>query len=293
MSLVVDAHQHFWTYGTYQTSWMDTAPYAGDAAFQPLRRCFQPEDLAPELKACGVHYTVTIEAGDGFAENGALLGNARDHPWIAGVVGWVPLANPDDVERMLEARAGQAAFVGIRHLINLEPDPDWVVRPDVLRGLRVLADHRLTFDYVGILPRHLEHLPVVAQRFPDLRIVIDHLGGPPIGAGEFEPWSSLLARAAGLPNVFAKLSGLDTGGGDAWEAKDIAPYVDRALELFGPGRLMFGSNWPVCGVCGGYGKVWREINRALAHLSSDERDRILGGTAVAFYRLPVQAGAGG
>jgi L-fuconolactonase len=287
MSLVVDAHQHFWTYGTYQTSWMEVPPYAGDPAFQPLRRSFQPDDLEPELKAAGVHCTVTIEAADDPAENQTLLANAHNHDWIAGVVGWAPLAHPNDVERALDARAHQPALVGIRHLVNVEPDPDWIIRPDVLNGLQVLASRRLTFDYVGILPRHLEHVPLVAQRVPDLRIVIDHLGKPPIAAGEFEPWSSLLARAARMPNVYAKVSGLDAGGADEWTAADIAPYIDHALELFGPERLMFGSDWPVANLRGGYSKVWRETNLALAPLSPHERDLILGGTAIEFYRLHV------
>jgi L-fuconolactonase len=287
MRLVVDAHQHFWTYGTYQTSWMEVPPYAGDPAFEPLRRSFQPDDLMPDLKAAGVHCTVTIEAADGLAENEALLANAHSHDWIAGVVGWVPLAHPSDVEQALDARAGEPALVGIRHLVNVEPDPDWIIRPAVLKGLQVLAARHLTFDYVGILPRHLEHVPLVAQRVPDLRIVIDHLGKPPIAAGEFEPWSSLLARAARMPNVFAKVSGLDAGGSDDWTAADIAPYLDRALELFGPERLMFGSDWPVANLRGGYSKVWCETNIALARLSRDERDLILGGTAIKFYCLPV------
>jgi L-fuconolactonase len=192
----------------------------------------------------------------------------------------------NDVERTLDACAGAQTLVGVRHLINVEPDPDWIVRPDVLNGLRVLAARGLTFDYVGILPRHLEHVPLVAQHVPDLRIVIDK---PPIAAREFEPWSSLLARAARMPNVFAKVSGLDAGGAEDWSAADIAPYIDRALELFGPERLMFGSDWPVTALRGGYSNVWRETNVALASLLRDERDRILGGTAVAFYRLPVIA----
>ena len=292
MSLVVDAHQHFWTYGTYQTSWMEVPPYAGDPVFQPLRRSFQPNDLVPELKAVGVQCTVVIEAADGLAENEALLASAHTNDWIAGVVGWAPLAQPSDVERVLDARAGEPAFVGIRHLVNVEPDPDWIIRPDVLKGLQVVAARGLTFDYVGILPRHLEHVPLVAQRVPDLRIVIDHLGKPPIATGEFEPWSSLLARAARIPTVFAKISGLDAGGADEWTAADIAPYIDRALELFGPERLMFGSDWPVANLRGGYSKVWRETNLALARLSRDERDRILGGTAIAFYRLPTSAEPG-
>jgi len=287
MSPVVDSHQHFWTYGTYQTSWMEAPPYAGDPVFQPLRRSFEPDDLMPELKAAGVNYSVTVEAADGLAENEALLANAHAHDWIAGVVGWAPLARPGDVERTLDACAGEPALVGIRHLINVEPDPDWIVQPEVLDGLRVLAARGLTFDYVGILPRHLEHVPSIAQRIPDLRIVIDHLGKPPIAAGEFEPWSSLLARAALMPNVFAKLSGLDTGSAFAWGVADIAPYVDRALELFGPERLMFGSDWPVANLRGGYSRVWRETNLALARLSGDERDRILGGTAIEFYRLRI------
>ena len=261
---------------------MEVPPYAGDPAFEPLRASFQPDDLIPELKAAGVHYTVTIEAADGLAENEALLRNARSHAWIAGVVGWMPLAHPSDVERALDARAGEPALVGVRHLVNVEPDPDWITRADVLKGLQVLAARRLTFDYVGILPRHLEHVPFVAQHVPDLRIVIDHLGKPPIAASEFEPWCSLLARAAQMPNVFAKISGLDADGADDWTAVDIAPYIDRALELFGPERLMFGSDWPVANLRGGYSKVWRETNLALACLSRYERDRILGGTAVAF-----------
>ena len=166
MSLVVDAHQHFWDYGTYQTSWMEVPPYAGDPAFQPLRRSFQPADLIPELKAAAVQYTVTIEAADGPAENEALLTTARNHDWIAGVVGWAPLTDPDNLERTLDACAGKS-LVGIRHLINVEPDPDWIIRPDVLRGLQVLAARGLTFDYVGILPRHLEHVPLVAQCIPN------------------------------------------------------------------------------------------------------------------------------
>ena len=289
MSLVVDAHQHFWTYGTYQTSWMELPPYAGDPAFEPLRRSFRPDDLIPELEAAGVRYTVTIEAADSPAENDALFACARRHDWIAGVVGWAPLADLGGLERTLDACAGKP-LVGIRHLINVEPDPDWIIRVDVLNGLQVLAARGLTFDYVGIRPRHLEHVAPIAQRVPDLRIVIDHLGKPPIAARTFEPWSSLLAHAARMPNVYAKVSGLDTGSPDRWTAADITPYIDRALELFGPGPLMFGSDWLVANLRGGYSKVWRETKLAIARLSNDERDRILGSTAVAFYGLPVIGG---
>ena len=287
MTVIVDAHQHFWVYGTYQTSWMEVPPYAGDPVFKPIRRSFQPDDLWPELAAVGVRATITVEAADRTEENEALLTNAHAHPWIAGVVGWIPLERPEEAARMLQGLGSERKFVGVRHLINVEPDPDWILREKVLEGLQVVASHDLVFDYVGILPRHLEHVPTLAERLPDLRIVIDHLGKPPIASRKFEPWGTLFTRAARAPNVYAKLSGLDAGEADRWSAADLVPYIDHALELFGPERLMFGSDWPVGVVRGGYAKIWRETRTVLAGLSQDERDRILGGTAIDVYRLPI------
>src|SRR5262245_13561002 len=221
MTIIVDAHQHFWNYGTYQTSWMEKPPYAGDPTFASIRRSFGPDDLQPDLKAAGVSASITVQAADGPEENNILLRHAALTPWIAGVVGWIPLDRPDEAARMLEQFSREPKFVGVRHLINVEPDPDWIMRSAVIEGLSVLIDYNLTFDYVGILPRHLEHLPILAERLPTLRIVVDHLGKPPIAVGGFEPWASLLAAAAEGPNVFAKLSGLDAGQGDRWSASAL------------------------------------------------------------------------
>ena len=287
MTVIVDAHQHFWVYGTYQTSWMEMPPYTGDPAFMPIRRSFHPHDLWPELTAVGVHATIAVEAADAPKENDALLTQARTHDWIAGVVGWLPLERPKEAERILEILGRERKFVGVRHLINVEPDPDWILRKNVIEGLRVLARHGLVFDYVGILPRHLEHVPVLAREIPDLRIVLDHLGKPPIASREFEPWGTLLTRAARAPNVYAKISGLDTGDGERLSALDLAPYFDHALEMFKPERLMIGSDWPVAVIRGGYRKVWQEMQTMLARVSQDERDRIMGGTAIDVYRLPI------
>src|SRR6516164_1336862 len=204
MTAIVDAHQHFWNYGTYQTSWMEKSPYAGDPAFAPIQRSFGPADLQPELEAAGVFASVTVQAADGLKENDILLKHAALTPWVAGVVGWVPLDKPDEVARMLEQFSREQKFVGVRHLINVKPDPDWIMRSAVIEGLSVLMDYNLTFDYVGILPRHLAHLPILAERLSTLRIVIDYLGKPPIASGAFEPWASQLAEAAEAPNVFAK-----------------------------------------------------------------------------------------
>ena len=285
MSAVIDAHQHFWRFGTHQTSWMEVPPYAGDPAFGQIRRSFGPDDLLPELRAAGIHGVVTVEAADGEAENRALLDAAREHPWIIGVVGWVPLERPDDAAMLLSELSKDCRFVGVRHLINVEPDPDWIVRTEVLDGLRVIAAHGLVFDFVGISPHHLAHVPRLAERVADLRIVIDHLGKPPIVAGPFEPWASLLRQAAEAPNVFAKISGLDAGGPGRWSAADLRPWVEHALEVFGPARLMFGSDWPVSILRGGYQTVWRETCAVLAPLAVADRNRTLGGTAVEIYRL--------
>jgi L-fuconolactonase len=284
---VVDAHQHFWKYGTYQTSWMEKPPYAGDSAFAPIRRSFGPADLEPELGAAGVSAAITVEAADDAQENETLLANAAANPWIAGVVGWIPLAKPEEAGRMLDWFSRQRKFIGVRHLINVEPDPDWIMGDAVIEGLKLLAVHDLTFDYVGILPRHLEHVPVLAERVPGLRIIIDHLAKPPIATGGFEPWASRLTAAAEAPNVFAKLSGLDAGTGDRWSASDLSRYIDHALVAFGPERLMYGSDWPVSVLRGGYGKVWREVNAATSHLRAQERERIFGGTAIEVYRLTM------
>ena len=166
MTVVVDAHQHFWSYGTYQTSWMERPPYAGDPTLAPIRRSFGPEDLAPELAAVGVRATIAVEAADGEMENVAICAVGRSHEWIAGVVGWVPLDRPEKTARLLDQLCEDPKFVGVRHLVNVEPDPDWILRPQVIEGLAVVAERGLTFDYVGILPRHLEHVPQLADAFP-------------------------------------------------------------------------------------------------------------------------------
>ncbi|HJR76301.1 MAG TPA: amidohydrolase family protein [Nitrospiraceae bacterium] len=285
MATIIDAHQHFWTYGTYQTSWMEKPPYAGDPAFEPLRRAFTPADLEPLLHAAGVHRTVVIQAADGPDENAALLRYAQAHEWIAGVVGWVPLDRPDEAVRTLDALAGEPRFVGVRHLINVEPNPDWIVRKPVLESLALLAERDLCFDLVAILPRHLEHVPAIAAAVPGLRLIIDHLGKPPIAAREWEPWASLITRAADAPNVFAKVSGLDTAARAGWTADDLSRYVDHALAAFGAERLMWGSDWPVSILGGGYAHVWQEMNRLFARFSPLECDQLLRLTATRVYRL--------
>lgn len=288
---VIDAHQHFWRHGSYQTSWMDQAPYAGDPVFEVLRRDFGPDDLYPELKEAGVSGCITVEAADHADENGALLANAHRCPWIVGVVGWVPLDHPEKSASILDALRDERRFVGVRHLINVEPAPDWILRPAVIDGLRVVAEYGLAFDYVGILPQHLANVPRLAEAVPGLRIVIDHLGKPPLDDDGFRSWSSLMTEAAKVPGVTAKISGLDVGEGDRWEAADLRRPIDLALERFGPQRLMLGSDWPVAVLRGGYAKVWTAMNAALEGLPPEHRESIRGGSAMSAYRIDLRGSA--
>ncbi|MFS0723042.1 amidohydrolase family protein [Paenibacillus sp. 1P07SE] len=276
---IVDAHQHFYDF--------DRIPYTWPTVNEPeLFRSFHPEELEPLLRENGIDETVIVQADHSDAETDYLLEVGDRHPWVAGVVGWVDLRNPEAAGRRLEALSSRTKFKGVRHLIHDEADPDWVIQPAVLEGLGVLADFEYTYDVVAVLPRHLEHVCTLAERLPKLRLVIDHLAKPPIRERQLEPWATLLREAAQYPNVFAKVSGLNTAADpDSWAGEDLKPYIEHAMICFGADRLMFGSDWPVANLAGDYRKVWLETNRALAGFSDSERQLILGGTAAHFYNL--------
>ncbi|MEU4832897.1 amidohydrolase family protein [Streptosporangium sp. NPDC023615] len=276
---VVDAHQHFWNLETGSYPWL--TPEAG-----PIHRTFTPEELLPQLAAAGVERTVLVQAADTYADTDAMLAQADAHDFVAAVVGWVPLHRPDEAAEALERYRRHPGFAGVRHLIHDDPDPDWLIREPVVEGLGLLAAAGLPFDVVAVLPRHLEHVPVLAERVPGLRLVIDHLAKPPIREKGWEPWASLITRAAEHPGVYAKVSGLNTAAdAETWTAEDLRPYVDHALEVFGPDRLMFGSDWPVAVLAGDYAKVWRETGVLLAGLTEADRAAVLGGTATRFYGI--------
>lgn len=275
----VDTHQHFWNLETGEYPWL--TPEAG-----PLFRTYEPEELEPQLRAAGIDATVLVQAADSYEDTDAMLRQAERYPWIGAVIGWVPLLRPTEAAAALDRYMGHAKFRGIRHLIHDESDPNWVLQDQVLEGLQALADRKLIFEVVAVFPNHLKHVPTLAQRFPDLTLVIDHLAKPPIKAGVMEPWATQLAEAARYPNVHAKISGLNTAADpEHWSADDLKPYIDYAINVFGVDRLMFGSDWPVCLLAGDYARVWAETNRALAEHSTDQIAAILGGTAERVYKL--------
>ncbi|WP_113704558.1 amidohydrolase family protein [Nonomuraea lactucae] len=272
--MIVDAHQHFWDLETGEYPWL--TPELG-----VLHRTYRPEDLRPELAAAGVEATVLVQAADSYAETDALLALADAHDFIAAAVGWVPLARPAEAAEALARYRRHPKFRGVRHLIHDEPDPDWVVQETVLESLGLLAEAGLAFDVVSLLPRHLDHVVTIAERHPTLKIVIDHLSKPRIKDREWEPWASQLTRAAAFPLVHAKVSGLVTEADQAnWTVEDLRPYVEHAIQAFGPERLMAGSDWPVALLASDYQTVWR-VTSAL--LGGTDKARVLGETAGLFY----------
>nr|WP_269330419.1 amidohydrolase family protein [Kineosporia babensis] len=250
-------------------------------------RTFTFSELKPALERNGVTHTVLVQSADNFEDTQLMLSVADQHPEVAGIVVYVPLEQPAIAETRLTELLQDPRVVGVRNLIHNQPDPDWILRPEVDEGLSVLERAGVTFDYVAVLPRHLGHVPTLVERHPQLRIVIDHLSKPPIGASDVEPWWTLIAEAAAGPTVFAKLSGLYPGDApDTWTATSIRPFVDRALEVFGPQRLMYGGDWPISVAAGGYDRVFAGLAEVLSGLSTADRAAVLAGTAQRFYRLP-------
>jgi L-fuconolactonase len=275
---VVDAHQHVWDLEHVSYPWL--TPETG-----VLHRTYAFEEIEPDLEACGVDATVLVQAADSVDETRWMQRVADAHPRVAGIVAWAPLDDPPRAARVLDDYASDPRIVGIRHLIHDEPDEDWLLRPAVQEGLALLAERGLAFDVVAVTEGHLRHAAAIAQAHPSLRLVIDHLGKPPIASGGWEPWADALAGTAAHPNVSAKLSGLNTAAKPGWTHEDLAPYVDHAFDLFGAERLMYGGDWPVTLLSGDYRWVWDATARLLAGRTSAERDAVLGGTATEFYGL--------
>lgn len=272
----LDAHQHFWQYDPRQYGWIDDR-------MDVLRRDFLPDDLAPQLRATAIDGTIAVQARQSVEETEFLLGLSDAHAFIKGVVGWVDLCGPD-VDAQL-ARVRHRRLVGVRHFIQDEADDDFMLRPAFQRGIGRLRDHGLTFDLL-LFPRHLSRAVRLAEAFPRQPFVLDHIAKPRIREGRIVPWQQDLHELAANPNVTCKLSGLVTEADwQQWNAGDIRPYLDIALDAFGADRLMIGSDWPVCTLAAGYSSAMAVVIDYVQRLSADEQSAILGGTAAKAYAL--------
>ncbi len=283
MSTVIDAHQHFIDPARSAYPWLTP-----DLAV--IARPFVPADLAPELAAAGVDRTILVQTLSSLEETSEVLATAASTPFIAGVVGWVDLTEPGVATSIERARAGPGGerLVGIRHQVHDEPDPAWLLRPDVRRGLASVAASGLAYDLL-VRVREMPAALTAARERPDLRIVIDHLAKPPLRSGDLRAWAARLRPFGELDHVWCKLSGLVTEAGSDWQVADLAPAVEVALEVFGPTRLIFGSDWPVCLLASTYVEVAATARALTAGLTEAERDAVFGGAADRAYRLASPA----
>ncbi|MFI2780584.1 amidohydrolase family protein [Streptomyces sp. ALB3] len=278
---VVDAHHHVWDLAVRDQDWITGEELA------PLRRTFTLADLEPEARAAGVTATVLVQTVTVAAETPELLALADGSTLVAGVVGWTDLTAPDVADALAELRAlpGGGRLVGIRHQVQGEPDPEWLLRPDVLRGLRAVAAAGLVYDLV-VRPHQLPAAVRAAALLPELTLVLDHAGKPPVARRTLRPWADGVRALAALPHTVCKLSGLVTEADPlSWTVEDLRPYADTVIEAFGPGRVMFGSDWPVCTLAAGYADVLGAARELTGRLGEHEQRSVLAGTAERVYGL--------
>ena len=276
--MIVDAHVHLWDAAHTPQPWMTVEHDA-------IARPFGPSDLRPLLDRNGIDAVVLVQGACLDSDTDYLLAEAAEHEWIAAVTAWLPLDEPARARERLDELERHSSFRAVRHLVHNEPDPHWILRPSVLECLDLLEERGVILELPVVFPRHLDDVPTLAERFPELPIVIDHLGKPPVARPQMQEWERSLRAAAASPLVAAKLSGLNTAvAGSDWAAEDFVPACETALECFGPHRLMCGSDWPVLLLNGDYDRVW-EAARRLAEVAGRDAAALLGENVARIYRF--------
>ena len=272
----LDAHQHFWSYDAAQYPWIP----AGSA----LHRDWLPGDLAPLLASAGLDGCIAVQARQTVEESRWLLALADRAAIVRGVVGWVDLRS-EQVGAQLAELARHAKFRGVRHVVQEEPDVNFMLGADFQRGIGALHQFGLTYDIL-IFPKQLPSAIELVRRFPDQQFVLNHIAKPPIKAGTLSPWREQIRELAKAPNVFCKVSGMVTEADHAhWQATDFTPYLDVVFAAFGEERVMFGSDWPVCLLAGEYARVFALANDFAAQFTAAAREKLFGGNAARFYRI--------
>jgi L-fuconolactonase len=279
--VIVDAHHHFWDPARRDYPWM------GDE-LAAIRRRFGPDELRPVVRANQIDRTVVVQTVSSVGETSEFLETAQSTDFVAGVVGWVDVTDPDVSETISALRKGfpEGLLVGVRHQVHDEADPRWLLREEVVRGIRAVGEADLVYDLL-VRARELPAALQLARQLPEVTFVIDHAGKPRIAAGPRDiEWEQAMAPLADCPNVSCKLSGLVTEARwDSWTPRDVEPYVKRVVDWFGPARCMFGSDWPVCLLASTYEGVLEAMREAVSDLSSSENEAVFGGNAARVYRL--------
>ncbi|MEM7302855.1 MAG: amidohydrolase family protein [Pseudomonadota bacterium] len=272
----IDAHQHFWKLERGDYGWLTS-----DLA--PIYRDFLPGDLAPTLEKHGIEGTILVQAAPTVAESEFMLSLANETPFVKGVVGWIDFESPSAVND-LDSLAANSALVGLRPMIQDIDNPNWMLCEDLAPAFDAMIAADLTFDALT-LPIHLDNLKTLLARYPGMRTVIDHGSKPEIRNREFKIWAGGMAALAKESTAYCKLSGLVTEAQADWSTEDLKPYVDHLLATFGPSRLIWGSDWPVCALASSYDRWVETTETLLADLNEVERNAILGGTAARAYKL--------
>jgi len=276
---IVDSHHHLWDWAVLEKP--DFPP-----GMEILAEDHLPDAFQKELKAAGVDYSVMVGGYPlSFSAHEWYFDTADSCPFIAGVVAWIDMLQPDLAAKQLDELELKPKFVGIRHILDLESDPDWMLQPEVLDSFRKLAQREIPFD-MCVNTSHLRNVLTVLQAVPNLRVVVDHIGKPSIAKSVMQGWEEGMRAIADHQQVYCKISGMiEEADWKEWESADLQPYVDKVIDMFGPGRLMFGSDWPVCRLAGEYHDVWEVTQQVLGELHDDDRRAIYGDNAVKFYRL--------
>lgn len=282
---MIDTHIHVWDLHQVEYSWLK-----GDTSI--LNRTYSLAELEEDRQQAGITQGVLVQAANNEEDTDWMLRVAAASSWITGIVGWLPLINPDETARILEEKyRHQPLLKGIRHLIHNEADPRWLLQPAVLESLQLLAQYDLAYDVVGVIPAHISTALKVAEKIPGLRMVFDHLNQPPIARGElYGQWGELMREASRHPNFFVKISGLGTtaGKGDAWVTAGLEPYIRYVLELFGEDRCFCGGDWPVSLLAGSYERIWSAYRECIGKIAgTTAQQKIFSTNAERFYRLPA------
>jgi L-fuconolactonase len=282
---LIDSHQHLWVMSEREYSWIEPS-------YGPLFDDFTPERLAPEIPASGVTSSILVQAADSYEDTFYMLDVAAHSDFVRAVVAWVPFDRPKEARAALEVLTKNPLVKGFRNLSHdysnpkYENDDAWIVRPEVLETIGYIEAAGLTLDYVSVKPEQTKNVVTLAKKFPKLKIIVDHFAKPPIAAKELEPWASSMKEIAAFPNVYTKLSGLNTASNlENWTVADWQPYVDLMVETFGVERIMMGGDWPVIVLGNTYVEVWKAQLEVIDKLSSDQKAWLKSKTAKSVYNL--------
>jgi len=277
----IDAHQHFWMFNDNEYSWIDDRMLM-------LKRNYLPEDLQPELLKSGFSGSVVVQARQTVEETLWLLNLANQHDFIKGVVGWIDLCSENELRHQLDEFSKSQKFVGVRHVVHDEPEDNFMLRDDFLKGISLLKEYDLTYDLL-LFPKHLPVAQVVVAMFPEQKFVLDHIAKPLINNQIISPWKEDIISLAAQRNVYCKISGMVTEADlDKWKTEDFIPYLDIVFKAYGNNRVMIGSDWPVCLLAGKYENVMDITNNYISDMPADIQQKILGKNCIEFYGLDVR-----